>query len=501
MRRELLLEPGDEWDGLKIQESERNLRSIGSFRKVNISSSAAGGGGLELAVRTQDAWTLNPQFSVGTEGGDHFLIAGIEENNLLGRGKSVSAFHRQFGPRIRNDYRYADPRLWGSRHRFSGLAATNNQGESFGADLALPFFELDAPRAHEIRWFRMLNEEILYQDAEDFSKFTGSYRTLQAEAGRRLPWGGAWTHRAQLGWYYDRSAFYPTIDTRAGTLPSGRELSGPLAGWSWVQPRYIKETNVNTMERDEDYNLGNEMKALAGFAGQGISSDRDAGVYNLSESQGLSLGPGRFALARASASGRISRSRSENQLLSGNLNFVWKIPEPWPQTIVGHAELNLGKNLDGENQVLLGGNTGLRGYKNHSFAGAKSILLNLETRFYFPEVPGEWFRRVNSLFRLGAAVFFDSGAVVPEGSGISPARFKSDIGIGLRAAATRSRRGNVLRVDLAYALNKGPGPDRVVFSVRGGQAFEFFSSATRKTRQSPASSLADTAPPEFPSIR
>ena len=496
VRQEILLKPGDPWDVLKIQESERNLRSIGSFRKVEIFP--------RLRRRTSDRdpgrVDLNPQFSVGTEGGI-IRDRGHEENNLLGRGKSVSAFRSQFGPRVRNEYRYGDPRLFGSRHRFAGLFGTTVRGESFGADLARPFFELDAPSAHEIRWFRIVNEDVLYEASEDFSKFTSSYRTLQAEAGRRLPFGGDWTHRAEAGWYYDKADFHPTVDTRAGTLPARRELSGPLAGWSWVQPRYLRENGVNTMDRDEDYNLGNEMKFLAGFAGKEFSSDRDAALYNFIEQQGLSLGPGRFALARLGAAGRVSRGRSENQLLSGNLNFVFKIPEPLPQTLVVHGELNLGKNLDGENQVLLGGNTVLRGYKNHSFAGAKSLLFNAESRFFFPEIPGAAFRRVNSLFRLGAAAFFDAGAAVPEGSGFSPARFKSDIGIGLRAVATRSRHGNLLRIDLAYALNRGPGSDRLVFSLRGGQAFDFFSSSSRKVRQSPASSLAEAAGPEFPSIR
>ena len=37
-------------------------------------------------------------------------------------------------------------------------------------------------------------------------------------------------------------------------------------------------------------------------------------------------------------------------------------------------------------------------------------------------------------------------------------------------SSTRSRSGAILRVDLAYALNRGPGPDRLILAIRGGQA-------------------------------
>ena len=51
-----------------------------------------------------------------------------------------------------------------------------------------------------------------------------------------------------------------------------------------------------------------------------------------------------------------------------------------------------------------------------------------------------------AMWLFKAKVFFDSGSVVPEGSGISFARFKSDAGIGLRFSPTRSQTGGILSV-------------------------------------------------------
>jgi hypothetical protein len=54
----------------------------------------------------------------------------------------------------------------------------------------------------------------------------------------------------------------------------------------------------------------------------------------------------------------------------GNLNAFWKLRGPLPQTWVAHFEANAARGLDGENQFLLGGDTGLRGYRSKSFTGS-----------------------------------------------------------------------------------------------------------------------------------
>ncbi|MDE2511244.1 MAG: hypothetical protein KGL74_08990, partial [Elusimicrobia bacterium] len=63
------------------------------------------------------------------------------------------------------------------------------------------------------------------------------------------------------------------------------------------------------------------------------------------------------------------------------------------------------------------------------------------------------------------------------------------VGLGLRAASTRSSSGGVVRLDLAYALNASPGGPRMVVSLRVGQAFNLFNSAAAAVRTSPASRL------------
>jgi len=494
IRQELLLGPGDPYDQLKVWESERNLRAAGSFRHVEISRAPRPDGRMDLEVRAQDSWTTNPRFSVGTEGGDRFFSYGIDEGNLFGHNKALSFFHSQNGPKVRNDLRYTDPRLAGSRLRLSTLLANTSRGDSIGADLTRPFFALDTPFAYGVGWTRINDEDILYRDGEEWSKFQDYSRTAMLSAGARLLDSDSLTQRLEAGWIYQRSRFTPTSDTIAGTLPENREISGPTLGYSWTQPRYIKETYINGMERVEDYNLGNEFSFLGGYAGRHFSSDRDRVIFNVMDQQGLNLGYGRFALAQVGMAGRTAGGDWENALLFTNLDLFWKSETPLPNTWVAHLEGASVRRMDAENQVVLGGDTGLRGYKNNAFIGARAVLANVENRFFFP---GEYFH----LVRFGGAIFFDSGAVVPEGSGLSLARFKSDAGLGLRVSSTRSRSGGVLRIDLARALDRGPGPDRWVISIRAGQAFEIFNSATGRLRRPPTSRINSISPPAFPSPR
>ena len=91
--------------------------------------------------------------------------------------------------------------------------------------------------------------------------------------------------------------------------------------------------------------------------------------------------------------------------------------------------------------------------------------------------------------RFGGVLFAESGAIAVANGGFSPARFHSDVGAGIRAGSSRSASGNVVRLDLAYALNGGSGGSRWVVSLTAGQAFNMTNSAAQKVVVSPGPGL------------
>lgn len=487
IRRELLFAPGAAWDPLLVIQSERNLRANGSFRRVDIIPAKRPGGEVDAVVRTQDSWTTNPRFAAGTEGGESFFGLGLEEGNILGYGKSLAFDYGKTGNKTASSYSYGDPRFMGTRMALNGSYSRGNVGDSGAASLTSPFYALDSPRASAVSWRRSVAEQTVYRDAEEYSEFRVKRRVVEGSLGRRLEADRIFVQRVEGGWYSDRAQYEPmegvVPGTLRGTLPDNRELSGPTIGYSWVQPDYIKESYIDRMERVEDFNLGNELSARAGWMSAKTGSDRDRVIFTASNQQGVGFAPGRFAIGRVALSGRTVAGRWENSLANADLNFFWKTNWRGDHTLVGHLEGAFGKFLDRDSAIALGGSTGLRGYKNNSFVGGQAVLVNFEDRFFFP---GEFFH----LVRLGAAVFVDSGVVGREGVDLTLRDIKSDVGLGLRAASTRSRSGGVGRIDVAYALNRGPGGgSRWVISIKGGQAFNLFNSAARGVDPSPPSRL------------
>lgn len=482
IQRELLFKTGELWDPLKALESERNLRSNGSFRRADVDPAPqAPNGPVDVYVRTQDSWTTNPNLSFGTEGGRTFYSYGLEENNFLGYGKTLGFSRSRDGDDRSDSFLYGDPRFLGTRLRLGAAWADSSDGDSNGLFLTRPFYSLESGNAVSTSWNRSLGEGSIVRDGEEFSKYRVRSRQVEASAGQRLNDDRVVIHRYEYGWYSEKRAYESIAQTR-GPLPADQEFSGPTAGWSWVRPRYVKETYIDRMERVEDFNLGNEFDLRAGWMPVATGSDRERWLWHAQDQHGVSFGPGRFALGALTASGRAAGGRWENALFGASGNVFWKTETPGQQTLVAHAEGVTGRYLDRDSWVSLGGNSGLRGYKNDSFVGGKAVLFNVEDRFF---LPGEYFH----LMRLGGVVFFDSGTVIPEGHKFALRRFKSDVGVGLRVGATRSKGGAVGRVDLAYALNGGPGGSRWVLTIQAGQAFSLFNSSSRNVRLSPRSRL------------
>ncbi|MEW5806610.1 MAG: BamA/TamA family outer membrane protein [Acidobacteriota bacterium] len=134
------------------------------------------------------------------------------------------------------------------------------------------------------------------------------------------------------------------------------------------------------------------------------------------------------------------------------------------QTIFLKLSGDIGQNLDREEQFLLGGDTGLRGYPVRFLDGSRQLLFTLEDRI-FTNV--ELFH----LFNIGMAVFFDAGAVWNDQEEFGTSAFRKDVGVGLRIGQRRSALSNVVHIDLAYPLDKVEGKRKLQFLVMTSETF------------------------------
>ena len=73
---------------------------------------------------------------------------------------------------------------------------------------------------------------------------------------------------------------------------------------------------------------------------------------------------------------------------------------------------------------------------------------------------------------MGAAVFFDAGqAWFIENPSLQPRKILKDVGFGLRIASSRSARGAVIHLDIAYPLDRKGGVDGVQYLISTQETF------------------------------
>jgi len=125
----------------------------------------------------------------------------------------------------------------------------------------------------------------------------------------------------------------------------------------------------------------------------------------------------------------------------------------------------LGDGAAAPDELLIGGDNGLRGYPLRYQSGDRRALLTLEERAYTDWYP---FR----LVRVGGAVFFDHGRAWGgvNQNGVDGG-WLSDAGIGLRLALDRAAFGNVLHADIAVPFSHAPGIKKVQFLVKTQATF------------------------------
>jgi hypothetical protein len=106
-------------------------------------------------------------------------------------------------------------------------------------------------------------------------------------------------------------------------------------------------------------------------------------------------------------------------------------------------------------QLSLGGSTGVRGYPEESFPGARRVVLTLEDRLYVP-----W--PAPRLFDLGFTFFGDVGRMwsgrVPFGT---DSGWRGAVGAGLRLGFPAGTRG-VARLDLAFPVDRAKAGDPIL---------------------------------------
>jgi hypothetical protein len=460
IRHQLLFHTGERYSPHLLAESARILRADPYFYDASIRPIRYHDGKVDVLVSTRDVWTLNPGFDFSRSGGKSSVGFQLEELNALGTGTDIKLAHMRTVDRTESTVDVSNQHVFDTWTAVDAAYGNLSDGRLRQLIVNRPFYALETRHAGGVSLIDTTFDNSLYDLGHIIDKFHERDRQYQIYGGWSQGLVHGWTRRYSVGLTYDEHRFGPAPATAWSgpvLLPRNRKFVYPWVQFDLVQDEYVKLRNHNQIDRTEDFHLGAYLNARAGWAPRSFGSSRNALMLRVSSGDGYSLGRRDLLLVAGAASGRIERGTLENGLVSASLTNFDEQSSHW--LLYSALTARAGRRLALDNQILLGGDNGLRGYPLRYQDGTASALFTIEERWF-----SDWYPL--RLFRVGAAVFFDMGRTWGRPPLAAPSLgLLKDAGFGLRFGNARTAFGNVIHVDLAFPFNGGSSIKRVQFLV------------------------------------
>ncbi len=462
--KQLLFSSGDEYSPRIVDESARILRGNPYFYDVSIEPIQREDGVVDINVTTQDVWTLTPELSLSRSGGENRSKFGFEELNLFGRGQAVTVARTNGVDRESTSFVFSDKHLGRGWVSAALHVADNSDGHSNVLSVKRPFYSLDTHRSAGVSIFDDKRRSVLYRLGNGAAEYQHERVFVSAFRG----WSAGLKHnhvrRWTFGVTYDDNRFSAVpVPTLPAAIPVDRQLVYPFFGVEIVENRYAKSNNRDQIGRTEDFLMGRRLTTVLGWSDQSFGATTDAVLYWASASRGYGSIDRNALLLAATTSGRITSGDTQNTLAT--LSARYYRHQSAKRLFFATMDVTVGGDLDLDNPVQLGGDSGLRGYPLRYQSGDAKILLTVEQRYFTDWYP---FR----LFRVGGAVFFDAGRTWGENPlGGNNLGWLRDIGLGLRFATTRSGVRKILHLDIAFPLDGDQSIDDVQILLEAKRSF------------------------------
>ncbi len=441
----LLVRTGDVYRESIVRESERLLRDTRYLYDATITPIRYVDGVVDLEVVTRDVWTLNPGVSFGRKGGKSTSGIEFEELNLFGRGTQISIKQQNEVDRDVQSFRYVDNQLGSGWWTLELEHSDFSDGGAERVLLERPFYALDTREAYGISWLKDERIDPRYNDGELLGRYRRESTAKTIYLGRSAGLRDGAVTRWSIG-LSDESAFFQRaeLDAAPFTIPADRRFVYPWAQFEWIEDDFRVLRNRDKIERNEDFQYGWRARGRLGRSIESWGSDRNAWLLSGDLHKGYELDSKSSLFLTGSLGARYEERGLRNAKVSLGARYYHRQSDR--RLFFASAEVDSGEKLDLDNEILLGGDNGLRGYPLRYRNGLGRWTVTLEQRGYTDWYP---FRLVH----VGAAAFVDVGGTW---GNVDGQRSKHDIladaGVGLRLGNSRSALGNVLHIDLAFPL-------------------------------------------------
>ncbi len=456
IRRELLVHPREAWDSVRAAESERNLRALDLFSRVQIDT-VRYGDSLIVRVTTRDGWSIRPELSYERAGGQVAWSVGLTESNLIGRGGTAIVDYENNPDRTSWLVSWAQPRLIANRVNFAALVEDRSDGLIAQGALTQPFFSFSSRWAFQVSGTSIDADVLRFRrgDPVPVTVLRRRYALLFLEGAHALKASPRGYLRLGLRGQVRRDDFVPA--PLSGSIP--RSVTGAVGpSLSWSRSHFVVLHNVRSFLREEDQNLSPTLSLAVLAAPAGFGYDEGGVGLNASGFIGTRI-PAGIARVSASASGLLAGGAVDSGTVRVRGEVVLQ-PHPrhafllsanggWQRDPVPGAEFDYGFGV------------GLRSYPLHAYTGDRSFLFGAEYRWTLED---DW----RGLLGIALGAFGAYGGAWFEGD---PRRTGKEIGGGLRVGSSRLADADLFRLDVAYrAANDRLGSG---WSVVLGQGFPF----------------------------
>jgi outer membrane protein assembly factor BamA len=446
IRRSLLFKSGDRVSVRLIEETERLIRATGTVYDVTIRPSRYGEGVVDLDVVTRDTWTLQPGLKLRHEGGKTSGAVNIKETNLAGTGTTLGFERSSTVDRNGTSFEL------GHDHLFDGWTAASlersrfNDGSSESLSLARPFYALDtrwAATASEAKFNRL---DSLYSAGDIVAKYRHRQEAVEFSGGVSRGLVDGWVQRYSAGLSYQSDTYLlEPGEAPPPSLPPDATRAAPFLRYEVIEDDYLPVMDRERIRRPEYFAMGLHSQVQLGRALSVLGSTDQPWLLNASLSKGFRLPAGQQLLASGAYTNQYGSTIGDVRTLSANMR--WFVPQSGSYLLYFSVSTDLVRSPNIADELLLGGDSGLRGYPLRYQRGTHRQLFSVEERYYT-----DWYPL--RLFRVGFAVYYDVGRAWDSQLGNPNNGWLNDVGIGLRVLSARSSFGNILHVDLAFPVHR-----------------------------------------------
>ncbi|MFL5546823.1 MAG: hypothetical protein ACJ8AQ_04620 [Gemmatimonadales bacterium] len=456
IRREVLLRPGQLYDSALVAESERNLRAMGIFRRVQIDSVRTDSG-LVLRVLTKDGWSTQLDWRFRSTGGEVAFTLGMVETNLLGTASSAAIRYRNDPDRNSIALGFRRRRLFAGTVGLEFGYENRSDGRLSAVAIERPFFATTSPNGFRLSLEDDHTRVLRFFEGEDLARDTLSRRFSLVRASYSWALRAATTGYLRLG-VTGQVRRDDTLQVSSGE-PFPKTVTGAVGSYLiWNRSRFLVTQGFAGFAREEDVDVGTTVRIGLQVAPGLFGYERDGLGPEVSARVGTRI-PGGFGYLDGFADGLFTSAGLDSGTVQVGGTVV--LQPAARHLAVFHLEGGwLEDPVPGE-EFDLGLGSGPRAFGSHSFTGDRSFFTTAEYRYTM--VDDLWGQA-----GIGLAGFVDYGGAWYSGS---PRRTGWDAGIGLRLGASRSTDVPALRFDLAHRFANDVDPSGWVITIGKGFGF------------------------------